>query len=59
MKRPLISGFRGVLIYIVVGVAMTFILEGQIPGSGSVVGLVFLLSTMIVFPWIASRADNR
>ena len=55
LKRPLMSGFRGVLIYIVSGVAATYIFEAQAPGSGDVVGLVFIASTLVAFPWMASR----
>lgn len=59
MKRPLMSGFRGVVIYIVAGVTLTYILNAQIPGSGNVVGLIFLLSTAIAIPWIAGRASKK
>ena len=54
-KRPLMSGVRGVLIYILAGIALTWFFEDQSPGAGSVVGLLFLLSTLIAFPWMAGR----
>jgi hypothetical protein len=51
------SGFRGVLIYIALGVSATFIANG-VAGSGAatVVGIAFLISTMFVFPWLAGRS---
>ena len=51
------SGFRGVLIYIVLGVSVTF-LASAVGGEGAatVVGLVFLGSTMFAFPWLAGRS---
>ena len=56
-ERPLMSGFRGVLIYIVLGVSVTF-LASAVGGEGAatVVGLVFLGSTMFAFPWLAGRS---
>lgn len=55
--RPLMSGFRGVLIYIALGVSATFVANG-IAGTGAatVIGIVFLISTMFVFPWLAGRS---
>ena len=56
-KRPILSGFRGVLIYIAVGLALTggsYVLIGQ--SAAEAVGLVFLVGALVAFPWIAGRA---
>ncbi|SDD03344.1 hypothetical protein [Microbacterium enclense] len=53
------SGLRGVLIYAAAGVAATFAtfaVVGQQAAEG--VGLAFLLSTVVVFPWLVGRLNR-
>lgn len=54
-KRPLVSGFRGVLMWFTAVPVVSYSLEAQAPGVGGVVGLILLLSSLGVVPLIANR----
>lgn len=54
-KRPIVSGFRGVLMWFTAVPAVTYGIEAQAPGVGEVVGLILVISSLIVVPLIADR----
>lgn len=58
--RPFISGFRGVLLYIVAGIALTFFSYAILgEGAATLVGPAFLLGALVAFPWIAVRGKDQ
>jgi len=58
-KRPVMSGLRGVLIYAAAGVAATFATLAVVSQQAAEgVGLAFLLSTVVVFPWLVGRLNR-
>lgn len=54
-KRPLVSGFRGVLMWFTGVPVVTYSIEAHAPGVGEVVGLILVISSVVVVPLIADR----
>lgn len=58
-KRPIMSGYRGILIYAAAGVAVTFATLAAVSQQAAEgVGVAFLLSTVVVFPWMVGRLSR-
>ncbi|NYD67330.1 hypothetical protein [Agromyces atrinae] len=58
-KRPLISGARGGLIYMVTGVVVTYTIGAVFPGSSGIIAIIFIAGIFVAFPWIARRGGGR
>lgn len=56
-KRPIVSGFRGVLMWIAAIPVVIFAVEVLAPGAGQVVSLILVISSLGVVPWIAQRVN--
>lgn len=56
-KRPIVSGFRGVLMWIAAIPVATLTAESLAPGAGQVVSLIFVIGSLGVVPWIAQRLN--
>ncbi|MDO5865216.1 MULTISPECIES: hypothetical protein [Paenarthrobacter] len=56
-KRPIVSGFRGVLMWIAAVPVVSIAVEAQAPGVGEKVSLILVISSLVVVPWIASRLN--
>lgn len=54
-KRPIVSGFRGVLMWFTAVPVVSYAIETQAPGVGEVVAVILLLSSLGVVPLIADR----
>lgn len=57
-KRPIVSGFRGVLMWIAAVPVATLTAESLDPGSGQTVSLILVVSSSVVVPWIAQRIPD-
>lgn len=57
-QRPIVSGFRGVLMWIAAIPVATLTAESLAPGAGQTVSLVLVLSSAVVVPWIAGRIPD-
>lgn len=57
-KRPIVSGFRGVLMWIVAVPLVSFAAEALAPGVGGGVSLVLVVGSLGVVPWIAGRIHD-
>lgn len=57
-KRPIVSGFRGVLMWIAAIPVATLTAESLSPGEGQTVSLILVVSSAVVVPWIASRIPD-
>lgn len=56
-QRPIVSGFRGVLMWIAAIPVATLTAESLAPGAGQVVSLILVISSLGVVPWIAQRLN--
>ncbi|MDN3935699.1 hypothetical protein QWJ39_05165 [Arthrobacter sp. YD4] len=54
-KRPIVSGFRGVLMWIAAVPVATLTAESLAPGAGQVISQILVISSLGVVPWIARR----
>lgn len=54
-QRPIVSGFRGVLMWIAAIPVATLTAESLAPGAGQAVSLILVISSAVVVPWIANR----
>ena len=57
-KRPIVSGFRGVLMWIAAIPVVTLAVEAQAPGVGQTVSAILVISSIGVVPWIARRIPD-
>lgn len=56
-QRPIVSGFRGVLMWIAAIPVATLTAGSLAPGAGQVVSLILVISSLGVVPWIAQRLN--
>ncbi|KRE81370.1 hypothetical protein [Arthrobacter sp. Soil764] len=57
-KRPIVSGFRGVLMWIAAVPVATLAAESLAPGAGQTVSLILVASSAVLVPWIARRIPD-
>lgn len=54
-QRPIVSGFRGVLMWFTAVPVVSLAVEALAPGAGQTVSLILAISSLGVVPWIANR----
>jgi hypothetical protein len=57
-KRPIVSGFRGVLMWIAAVPVASLAAESLAPGTGQTVSLILVVSSAVAVPWIARRIPD-